>query len=108
MRLGSRSLLVVLTGLLAGCGGHAPPVDAAFVAKAQVTWPEASATSLDQGRELLVTACTKCHGIRTPSDYTLREWQGYLREMAPKAQLSEDQVALLLRYVTVAREVVPP
>ncbi len=108
MRFGFRSLLAVLAGLLAGCGGHAPPIDAALVAKAQLTWPEVSATSLDQGREILVTACTKCHGIRTPSDYTLREWQGYLSEMAPKAELNEDQVALLLRYVTVAREVAPP
>jgi hypothetical protein len=108
VRPGCRSLSLLLIGLLAGCGGHAPSVDAALVTKAQARWPEANAASLEQGREILVTACTKCHEIRTPSDYTLREWQGYLREMAPKAELNEDQVALLLRYVTVARAVTPP
>jgi cytochrome c553 len=99
---------MLLAALLAGCGGHAPPVDAALVAKAQALAPGATAASLDRGRELLVTACTKCHGIRTPSDYTLPEWQGYLREMAPKAELNEDQVAVLLRYITVARTVDAP
>ena len=95
------SLLV--SCLLAGCG-EPPVVTPELVAVAQRQWPTVTAGELLQGREVLMTKCTVCHGVRQPADHPPAVWQGYIEVMSPRAQLDDQQRADLLRYVLAGNE----
>jgi hypothetical protein len=100
----SRSLLIGCGVLLVSCGGPPPEVTPALVARAQRQSPGVTAESLERGRQVLLTKCTACHGVRQPADYSPTLWRGYIREMGPKALLDDGQAAELLRYVLTAQE----
>ena len=89
---------LLLSCLLAGCG-EPPLVTPELVAVAQRRWPTVTAGELLHGREVLVTKCTTCHGVRQPADYPPALWQGYIEVMSPRAQLDDQQRTALLRYV---------
>lgn len=91
-------VILLLAGLLVGCGDP-PVVTPELVAAAQRQWPTATAAQLSHGREVLMTKCTACHGVRQPADYSPAVWQGYLEVMSPRAQLDDQQRADVLRYV---------
>ncbi len=93
----------LLSGLLTGCG-EPPVVTPELVAAAQRQWPTATAAQLLHGREVLMTKCTVCHGVRQPADHPPAVWQGYIEVMSPRAQLDDQQRADLLRYVLAGNE----
>lgn len=100
-----RLLVLLLTGfLLASCGGPPPEVTPAMVARAQRQTPTVTTESLERGRQILLTKCTACHGVRQPADYSPTLWRGYIREMGPKALLDTGSMSDLLQYVLIAQE----
>lgn len=60
--------------------------------------PNATTAMLDQGKEILNTSCTKCHGFKDPVKFTQDKWNHELDEMIPKAKLTADQAEVLRLY----------
>ncbi len=59
---------------------------------------QASLTELQQGHDLFVNNCGKCHKLPNPGKHSDVEWKGILNKMAPKAKLDNDQSYLIYRY----------
>jgi cytochrome c5 len=79
------------------------PVSAADVTKAQSKWPDATADSLEQGRQLFSSRCTKCHSLPDRGARSDERWPKILDVMGPRADLSPDQTKLVLRFVLATR-----
>jgi len=92
-----KSLIVygpVVGLLLAGCASveqNAPPV-------AQL---HASSPALcEQGRQIYVTTCTKCHSAEAIRPHPLVEWRAKIMPaMAKKSKITAQQEAAVMAYV---------
>ena len=98
----SSALIVAQCGVKKTAASTTPPATGlSLLDAAKAIDPNASQAMLDQGKEILNTNCTKCHGYKDPSNFTAEKWSHELDEMIPKAKLTEDQ-ALVLRLYTAA------
>ncbi len=59
----------------------------------------ASLVELQQGHDIFVKSCGKCHKLKKPDSRTAQEWTKVLVKMGPKAKLSKEQTALVYKYV---------
>ena len=59
----------------------------------------ASLSELQQGHDLYVNNCGKCHKLYSPGSRSNIEWKKALTEMAPKAKIDNDQMYLVYRYL---------
>jgi cytochrome c5 len=90
--------LVVVTGLLAACGGPAAPETAE---PSQEEQPTAQPPAGD-GAALLEERCTVCHGLErtTQAQKTRDEWEQTVTRMVGKgAQLAEDEQGTLIEHL---------
>jgi cytochrome c5 len=113
--------LVVVSGLLAACGGSAstetvePTQEELPTAVPEEEQPTTEPTKAPQeeepaaepaagdGAALLGERCTVCHGLErtTQAQKTAEEWeQTVIRMVGKGAQLAEDEQATLIEYLT--------
>jgi len=52
-----------------------------------------------QGKSVFEAKCGRCHGLKNVSSYTEQRWDGILRQMAPKARLTETETQQVAAYV---------
>jgi cytochrome c5 len=96
-----RLVAAVLLLAAVSCGGGAVPHPTeAHLARARARWPDATAASLERGRELYVARCSGCHPLHPPDTQPAARWAAVLDQMAPRAKLSADERELVLRYLT--------
>ena len=68
-------------------------------------WLLPSAQSLlpeGEGKELIETVCTQCHGLRTITEakYSLAEWENVVYDMVSEgAPLLEEEVEIVAQYL---------
>jgi len=43
--------------------------------------------------------CGGCHGLPTPSDFTVEDWKPIMAAMAPRAKLTAEETNWVLAYV---------
>jgi hypothetical protein len=55
--------------------------------------------SLEMGKTVFVTKCSKCHETKTPSAFTKDEWTNILKAMIPKAKLNDLESKSVTAYV---------
>lgn len=60
---------------------------------------QASLVELQQGHDLYLGKCGKCHKLHKPGSHSKDEWVKILEKMAPKAKLDTDQANLVFKYV---------
>jgi len=60
---------------------------------------EASLPELQQGHDLYMNNCGKCHKLPKPGSQSNSGWKKVLEKMAPKAKLTEDQSMLIFKYL---------
>lgn len=60
---------------------------------------KASLTELQQGHDLFMNNCGKCHKLPKPGSHSNTEWKKTLDKMIPKAKLNPDQSYLIYRYL---------
>jgi mono/diheme cytochrome c family protein len=101
-------LLAFVGASTSACGpkaGAAPgPLSMASAELARSRWPDASVESLEQGRQLFLTNCHRCHSYPDRTAYTAEEWPSLVRRMGRKAHLSDAEAMLVLRFVLTDRE----
>ncbi len=100
------ALSMMLPLVLAACGGAAMPgaISPAMVERARARWPDASAESLEKGRQLFVARCNACHAYPEPSAHPDDRWPSITQRMAGKAKLGAADGELVLRFVLASRE----
>lgn len=59
----------------------------------------ASLSELQQGHDLYMNNCGKCHKLPKPGSHSDVEWKKILEKMIPKAKLNSDQSYLIFRYI---------
>jgi hypothetical protein len=59
----------------------------------------ASLSELQQGHELYINNCGKCHKLYSPGSRSNIDWKKALNVMAPKAKIDNDQMYLIYRYL---------
>jgi mono/diheme cytochrome c family protein len=60
---------------------------------------KASLAELQQGHELYLNNCGKCHKLPKVGSLSNPQWKKTLEVMAPKAKLTNDQSYLVYRYL---------
>jgi len=93
---------------LFGCGypraGAAPgPVLPAQVERARAKWPDANEASLEQGRQLFVANCSKCHSLPDRNAVAPEKWPRTVERMGAKAALSREETQLVFRFIEATR-----
>jgi len=54
---------------------------------------------LKKGEDLFNLKCGRCHGLPSPSEFTIADWQPIMARMAPKAKLNAEETNWVLAYV---------
>lgn len=94
-------ILCSLTALFViSCSGSIPEPTQDQVQWASIRWPGTDFKELSEGRELYISKCSGCHGLKDPSNYTEKEWEPLLRKMGKKAKLDDSQYEKIHHYVT--------
>jgi cytochrome c5 len=78
-----------------------------YSCKTQTTTPTVSTATanltkeemLKKGEDLFNLKCGRCHGLPSPSEFTIADWQPIMSRMAPKAKLNTDETNWVLAYV---------
>jgi hypothetical protein len=98
-------LALVVVGLgVVGCAARLPEPNAADAMRAERLWPGTTVGDLHRGKQRYAQACSGCHGLIDPREFTSDRWPGFVKEMSGKMQLSTAEVADLTRYLVVASE----
>jgi cytochrome c553 len=104
-----RPLVVLLASvallLLAVCGPgwNPPPVTPELIQRGQARYPDATPMQLVRGRQLLVTACARCHGVPDPARQPEARWPRIVDRMGRKAKLAAAERKAVLRFVLLNR-----
>lgn len=88
-------IIIVLLGVIS-CTTTKPYVPGAANENKQTT---ATLAELQQGHDIYVTSCNKCHGLKSADSRTKEQWTKVLDSMAPKAKLTEEQKGLVYKYL---------
>ncbi|MEO8843383.1 MAG: hypothetical protein ABI591_26345 [Kofleriaceae bacterium] len=81
--------------LLAACTpGIPPPATQQDAIRANLDLAQ-----LNQGRELLLHYCGKCHDVPVPGQRDAKDWPAQVTLMAPKAGIDASQKALIEQYL---------
>lgn len=84
---------------LNSCKKDALVTDSLYVPVASDVTATATLTDLQQGRTIYVNSCGSCHGLYSPDQYSVSNWNSILPNMAPRAGLSASEKALVQKYV---------
>ncbi|MEQ1852436.1 MAG: cytochrome c, partial [Chthoniobacteraceae bacterium] len=80
-----------------------PPVTAAFLTTAKVSTPQ---KELEEGRRLYTNRCTECHDLEMLDSRTRSSWDSIVTGMSRRANLSAEEKARIMDYITAAQSVV--
>ena len=70
------------------------------LAKAIVKVPGMTAERLAEGNKIYIQDCTRCHGMKEPSNFTSAQWEPILLRMFVKAKLTDEhEKAIITDYV---------
>lgn len=93
--------LALLTSSCVTVEQAAPPV-------ARLSLSPSKAGPCEQGRQIYVTTCVKCHSIEPIADHTMEDWTGdILPRMCRKSKLTPEQSSAVLAYVAAAHAAPP-
>lgn len=59
----------------------------------------ATLAELQQGHDLFKNNCGSCHKMPKPGNYKPEQWTKILSKMGPKAKLTQEQTAIVYKYV---------
>lgn len=78
---------------------HLPEPSDALLMAAQAQAPDATLTTLAEGRALVLDRCGNCHAIPRPSATTHRDWPETFEEMKGEAELTPAEAARIEIYL---------
>jgi hypothetical protein len=93
--------LLASTSILIYCSSYSYIPTPAEVKRAQEKWPDVDSATLFKGYTNYKDNCGECHFLYKPEQYTLDEWESILPKMKQKANLSEEDIGLIKKYIYV-------
>ena len=93
-------LSLVLFIIIAGCTKKNTDTGSLYVPASTDVTINATLSELQQGRDLYINNCARCHSLYTPDNYSPAQWKVILSSMAPKTNLSSSQILLVTKYVS--------
>jgi hypothetical protein len=104
----ARSLLAIVAAVAVGaCTAPYHPVTPDQVRMAAARFPGSSRETLEKGRLLTLSHCSRCHRAFEPTEFRANAWPGLVAEMRKGAGLDEAEEALIVRYLVTASESTP-
>jgi hypothetical protein len=86
--------------LVAGCvRSTAPAPTEADVTRARAQWPAITIDELNRGHAIYVGHCGTCHLVPKPRDHRPEDWPAIVDSMSARAELTDDEEDLVVRYV---------
>ena len=96
---------IIFLSFLASCTGSIPMPAERHDRWAALEWPGTTHADLTEGRRLYVENCSGCHSLKSPMDYTEKQWEKNVSEMRQKAKIKDAESQLIMKYlITAARE----
>lgn len=101
-----KTYLIVLLAFgalfIGGCAKNsvAPSSSSLYVPTQDDATANATLQELQEGRQLYIDNCGRCHGLHNPDEYTPSQWSSILSSMVPRTSLSSSQADLVKAYVT--------
>jgi mono/diheme cytochrome c family protein len=94
-------LLLFILWLLIACSKKAVPVITERTVPASGPAPTVVLTEPDheKGKVIYTNRCSRCHGLPEAGQYDEKKWTAIMTRMAPKARLSEQEVADVKAYI---------
>jgi hypothetical protein len=100
--LGAVSHALLACSLLSACAGGSrsiPDPTAKHLEYAEKSGYPSTLPSLKNGRRLYVNRCSDCHTLHAPTAYTAAQWPTIVLDMASNAEINEDQIRDITRYL---------
>ncbi|MFA6540093.1 MAG: hypothetical protein WCT99_00680 [Bacteroidota bacterium] len=91
----------ICLSIFAGCTSLIPLPEKTDMTIVNERWSNSSIDELFSGRNIYITKCSGCHGIKPPASYTANEWDTILVGMIPKAKLTSAEGDLVKKYLYV-------
>jgi cytochrome c5 len=66
--------------------------------------PNATLQELQDGRDLYISYCNRCHGLYLPESKTPAQWKNVMSSMGPKTGLSAADQLLITKYLCKGRQ----
>jgi mono/diheme cytochrome c family protein len=88
--------LLVLTG---GCTKNAVDTSSLYIPTTADVTAKATLQDLQQGRDLYIKNCNRCHGLYSPDNYTPAQWNSILANMTPQTSMSASEIQLVTKYL---------
>jgi len=98
---GGLVLILTLTSCLT-VEQMAPPVTTEF-SKTGIN--VVSLAALEQGREVYITDCTRCHSVEPINRYSVDRWRTIIDRMGPESKLDETRTDMLRNYIIAAHKI---
>ena len=91
------STLIIFTA----CSHKSTPTVAAAPQQtsAQINMMTVSSPAVAEGEKTYNAKCGRCHELKSPSEFTVKDWNSIMRSMAPKAKLTEEERTNVMAYV---------
>jgi hypothetical protein len=87
---------------VAACAAPYQPVTADQVRVASLRFPGSSRETLEKGRALTLSRCSRCHRPFEPGEFRADAWPALVSEMRKGAGLDDHEEALIVRYLVTA------
>lgn len=73
--------------------------DSLYVPTASNVTPNATLQELQEGRDLYMNNCNRCHGLYLPESNTPMQWKNILTSMGPRTGLPSSDLLLITKYL---------
>jgi hypothetical protein len=100
-------LAAVGAALALACTAPYHPVTPDQVRVAALRFPGSSRETLEKGRLLTLSHCSRCHRAFEPTEFRADAWPGLVAEMRKGAALDQEEELLIVRYLVTAAEGTP-
>ena len=72
------------------------------VSALKTEYSDLGAEQLAKGRIIFESSCKKCHTLYQPASRNAESWMNIMRQMGPKAKLSQDHYKFVSAYLVSA------
>ena len=90
----------VLFIVIWGCTKNTIDTSSLYVPTSSDVTLNATLSELQQGRDLYINNCGRCHNLYSPDNYTPAQWKTVLGSMTPRTSLSSTEIQLVTKYVS--------